>query len=77
MVLESKAVLGFNLSFFADEHVLLKVYFDQIQTWLADGSLRVAKVTEYEMAEVAQAHELIQSGKSVGKIVCRTGMVEA
>jgi len=75
MVMDSKAVMGFNLSFFAEEREIIGTYLDQIGTWLEAGQLRVAQVTEYEMEQVAEAHALIQSGRSVGKIVCRTGMV--
>jgi len=72
MVLESKGVLGFNLSFFADEQGLLEAYTKQLSKWLTSGEVRVSKVTEFGMDEVAEAHALIQSGRSVGKIVLKT-----
>ena len=69
MCLNSKAVLGFNLSFFADEEELVEKYMNQIVNWIEDGKLEVPKITEFPMAMVREAHRLIQSGKSVGKIV--------
>ena len=72
LVLASKSVHGFNLSFFADETALVDVYMDQLVRWVGEGRLTVAKVTEFDASEVPRAHQLIQSGKSVGKIVCRT-----
>ena len=68
----NKAVLAFNLSFFAEERDMVIELFDQVQTWLESGKLRCPRVVEMEMAEIAQAHELIQSGKSIGKIVLKT-----
>lgn len=121
LVLDSKAVMGFNLSFFADEvchvetcvdvhalcislryiyrhccvtlsntipphiirscclsgadvqHTLINEYLAQIVSWIESGKLRVAEVTVFDMCDVAKAHQLIQSGMSVGKIVVRCG----
>merc|ERR1711948_92726 len=72
MVLESKAVLGFNLSFFAEEKGLMKQYMDQLSSWLAAGELKVSKVQTMEMSQIHDAHSCIQSGVSIGKIVLHT-----
>jgi 2-desacetyl-2-hydroxyethyl bacteriochlorophyllide A dehydrogenase len=71
MVLESKGILGFNLSFFADEHALIEVYMNQILDWLNADKLRMADVTIFDMACIGEAHNLIQTGMSVGKIVIK------
>lgn len=71
LVLDSKAVLGFNLSFFADEHELVRKYFDQIVEWVIEGKTSVPAVTVVDMKDISRAHELIQSGSTVGKIVMR------
>jgi NADPH:quinone reductase-like Zn-dependent oxidoreductase len=70
LVLNSRSVVGFNLSFFADERALLDAYMDQIHGWVDEGKLALAKVTHFAMRELPLAHDLIQSGQSVGKIVC-------
>mmetsp|Transcript_30536 Transcript_30536/g.97433 ORF Transcript_30536/g.97433 Transcript_30536/m.97433 type:complete len:440 (-) Transcript_30536:296-1615(-) len=72
MVLSSKAVLGFNLSFFAQEKELIAEYMQCIFDWVSKGKLIPPKVTVYAMEEIASAHELIQSGKSIGKVVLTT-----
>lgn len=72
LVLESRAVMGFNLSFFAEQHELIGAYFDQVVEWLAADKLRVARVKEFAMNDIGAAHGLIQSGASVGKIVLNT-----
>ncbi|GKY95840.1 hypothetical protein MPSEU_000544600 [Mayamaea pseudoterrestris] len=69
---QNKSVLAFNLSFFAEEREMLSELFDQVQTWLEDGLLQVPRVVEMEMHNIADAHDLIQSGRSVGKIVLST-----
>ena len=73
MVTSNKSVLGFNLSFFADESDIVSDLFDQICVWLKYEKLKVPRVTELEMEKIVEAHELIQSGKSVGKIVIKIG----
>ena len=68
----NKSILGFNLSFFADEREVLSDLFDQILQWIEDGKLSCPRVVEMGMEKVAEAHTLIQSGKSIGKIVLTT-----
>ena len=70
--MSSRSVHGFNLSFFAHEVELVSTYMEQITTWVTARKLKVASVTEFGMAELPRAHALIQSGKSIGKIVCLT-----
>lgn len=71
MVLTSKTISGFNLSFFADEKQLIKTYMDQLIVWIESGELTMDDVTTFECDEVGKAHQFIQSGKSVGKIVIK------
>ena len=51
---------------------LVGSYFDSMNEWLEQGKIVLPKVTVYQMDEVAETHELIQSGRSVGKIVVAT-----
>ena len=69
LVVSNKAVLGFNLSFFAEEKELVTQLFDQVCQWLEQGLLECPRVVELEMDRIGEAHDLIMSGKSVGKIV--------
>ena len=41
-------------------------------TWIENGSLKLSNVTAFPMAELPRAHEALQSGQSVGKLVCLT-----
>ena len=72
LVLSSKSVHGFNLSFFADETDLVDAYMAQLLAWVAASQLRVAHVETFGFAALPAAHALIQGGQSVGKIVCET-----
>lgn len=69
MVLTSKTVSGFNLSFFSTEYELIEAYMDQITTWLDKRKIVPSKVTTFKINEIRKAHALIQTGKSIGKIV--------
>lgn len=72
LTLSSKAVAGFNLSFFSSEGPLVDAYLAQIIDWVDKGQLNVPKVTTFAYEDLPKAHALIQSGRSVGKIVCAT-----
>ena len=70
LVLTSKSVSGFNLSFFSEESRLIEHYMQQILLWLETDKLRISdNITLFKMNEVRLSHQLIQSGTSVGKIV--------
>lgn len=71
LVLDSKAIMGFNLSFFAEEVEIINSYMEQIIDWLASGKLQLPTVTEFSMANISLAHQLIQTGQSIGKIVVK------
>jgi NADPH:quinone reductase-like Zn-dependent oxidoreductase len=73
LVISNKAVLGFNLSFLFEEIDLVSQLFDQIFNWLEEGKLQCPCVVELNgMDQITLAHDMIQSGKSIGKIVIRT-----
>lgn len=72
LVVDNKAVLGFNLSFFSKEAEIVTTLFDQICLWLENGELKCPQVVTMEMEDIGKAHTLIQSGASIGKIVINT-----
>lgn len=79
LTVSSKAVLGFNLSFFANEVELFSSYFDKIYKMLEENSLPLpvegktlksdGKLTVTVLEDVRKAHEMLSSGKSIGKLV--------
>jgi len=71
LTMDNKSVMGFNLSFFADEKEVVSELFDQICTWLEGGLLKCPHVELFDMDDIGNAHALIQSGGSIGKIVVK------
>ena len=72
LTVSNKSVMGFNLSFFEKEVDLVSLLFDQVCEWLEQGKLTCPRIVEMDMTNIGEAHNLIMSGKSVGKIVIRT-----
>lgn len=72
LTVSNKSVMGFNLSFFAEEVEILSEMFDRILIWIEEGKLTCPRVCEMPMRDVAEAHAFIQSGRSSGKIVLTT-----
>lgn len=68
MINENKSVLAFNLSYLFDEQELLREAFAKILGWYSEGLLRLPQIEEYPMSEVADAHQALQSGKTMGKL---------
>ena len=73
MTSQNKSVMGFNLSYMFNEKERLTEFFAELFAWIADGSLKVAKVTEFALTDVASAHRALESGNTVGKLVLLTG----
>lgn len=65
--------LTFLSVFLFGQHTLINEYLAQIVSWIESDQLRVAEVTVFDMDQLPEAHRLIQSGMSVGKIVVRCG----
>jgi len=72
MTSENKSVMAFNLSYMFNEKELLKELFTELFQWISDGSLKVAKVTEFLMTDAGGAHRALESGSTVGKLVLLT-----
>jgi len=71
LTVDNKSVMGFNLSFFADEKEVVSELFDQICKWLEAGLLKSPNVAVFDMNNISDAHTLIQSGSSVEKIIVK------
>eukprot|EP00434_Breviolum_minutum_P008802 symbB.v1.2.007761.t1/scaffold480.1/size253386/23 len=71
LTLDSKAVLGFNLSFFSDEIETGEKYLSQLKTWVDGGKIQVPPVRTFPFSQLRDAHNALTSGQSVGKMVER------
>ena len=48
----------------------------EVVRWAQEWKIQPPPITLMDMADVGAAHELIQSGRSVGKIVLRTPVAD-
>ena len=69
LISENKSVIGFNLSFLFDRDDLVIEGMNRLIELIHQNKVHPPKVTKIPFAEVARAHELIESGQSVGKII--------
>jgi NADPH:quinone reductase-like Zn-dependent oxidoreductase len=69
LVTENKSVVGFNLSFLFDRDDLVDTGMNELLKLIEEGKILPPKVTIFKMENVAEAHHLIESGQSTGKLV--------
>jgi len=66
---KNRSVLGFNLSYLFEHNAMLAAGMQQILQWQADGRLVVPTVTTFPLESVAEAHQKLESGQTIGKLV--------
>jgi NADPH:quinone reductase-like Zn-dependent oxidoreductase len=69
LVTDNKSVIGFNLSFLFDRDDLVEEGMNGLLDLVARKKIRAPKVTTVPFERVGEAHRLIESGQSTGKIV--------
>jgi NADPH2:quinone reductase len=69
LLFRSQSVLGFHLNAVLERPALLAESLNRLLSWLRDGKLKVQVGKTFPLAEARQAHELIASRKSYGKVV--------
>jgi synaptic vesicle membrane protein VAT-1 len=69
---DNKGIVGFNLSFLFEHGELVEETFKALPELADKGVIYPAETTYIPLDQVAEAHRLIESGKSRGKIVLTT-----
>lgn len=69
ILFRSQAVLGLHLSAIFERPDLLKRSLATLFNWLAQGKIKIQVGHVLPLAQIAEAHQLISSRKSYGKIV--------
>jgi NADPH2:quinone reductase len=69
LLFRSQAVLGFHLNAIFERPDLLVPSLTALLGWIAEGKLKIQIGHTFPLAEVRQAHELLASRQSYGKIV--------
>ncbi|MEA2840747.1 MAG: synaptic vesicle rane protein [Methylobacteriaceae bacterium] len=70
---DNKSIMGFNLSYLFDETELMQTSLRRILALLQDGTIKVPPITRFPLENAAEAHEALQSGATIGKLIltCR------
>lgn len=66
---DNKSVLAFNLSYLFEELAIFEEAMGRLLGWAAEKKLAPLPVTTYSLEDVARAHQALESGKTVGKLV--------
>jgi NADPH2:quinone reductase len=69
LLFRSKAVLGFHLSAVLERPALVTASLEQMINWISQGKIKPQVGHTLPLSAVREAHELLSSRKSYGKIV--------
>ncbi len=69
MTSENKSLITFNLSFLFGRKDLFQEGMMDLLNWYEEGKISIPQVRSFPLSEVGEAHKMLESGKSVGKIV--------
>ncbi len=66
---DNRGVLGFNLAYLFEQDAAFANDLAELRTLVVDGKARFPPITTLPLDEVREAHRLLQSGTTVGKLV--------
>jgi NADPH2:quinone reductase len=69
LLFRSQAVLGFHLSAILERRALVQASIRQLLSWIGEGKLKIQVGHTLSLREIRQAHELLASRQSYGKVV--------
>jgi NADPH:quinone reductase len=72
LLFRSQAVLGFHLSAILERRALVQASITQLLSWMREGKLKIQVGHTLSLREIRQAHELLASRQSYGKVVLLT-----
>lgn len=72
MISTNKGVIGFNLSFLFEQVDMITDCLEGLTQMIESGQVKPIPITKFSFEKVADAHRLIESGNSVGKIILTT-----
>ncbi len=77
MTVENRSVIAFNLSFLFDRGDILRPAMQELLRWIDQGRVRAPRLRCYPLAQAAEAHRALESGRTTGKLVLLTGGARA
>jgi NADPH:quinone reductase-like Zn-dependent oxidoreductase len=66
---DNRSVMAFNLSYLFEQRHILEEAMGRLLGWVEEGKIVMPPVTRFPMDRVAEAHQALESGKTVGKLV--------
>lgn len=66
---DNKSVLAFNLSYLFHKAEILREGMQRLMGWIEEGRIKAPPVTTFPLERVAEAHQALESGSTVGKLV--------
>ncbi len=69
MTQQNRSVMALNLSYLFEEKALMREGMGQIVEWMERGTLQAPPVQAFPLEEVGEAHRVLESGQTVGKLV--------
>lgn len=71
MMPDNKTIAAFHLAYMFDHADALNTAFEQLLTWANRGKLRPVIGETFSFEQAAEAHDYLQSRKSIGKVILR------
>ncbi len=71
LITDNKAVVGFNLSFLFEHELLKTDCLNGLMRMVNENSIPPPQVKVFAVQDVADAHQWLESGESVGKLALR------
>jgi NADPH:quinone reductase-like Zn-dependent oxidoreductase len=65
----NKTISGFNLIYLFDKVDLFRKIMETLLSWESEGPLPSTPITTFPFEDVVSAHQAIESGRSIGKLV--------
>ncbi len=72
MTNRNRSVLAFNMSYLFERKAAFLEVVQRLVEWAEQGKIAAPGVTEFALADVARAHQAIESGTTTGKLVLMT-----
>ena len=71
MTRDNKSLIAFNLAYLFDRTELLQESMQMMIKWVAAGKIKAPPLQTFAFENVAQAHQALESGTTVGKLILK------
>ncbi|MBI4377179.1 MAG: zinc-binding dehydrogenase [Elusimicrobia bacterium] len=69
MTASNRAVMGFNVVFLFHRKELIKSAMERLLGWIGEGKVSKVPVTSFPLEQAGRAHQALESGQTMGKLV--------